>query len=539
MVGKPRTDSEETNGVESLRSTEPPSTGSRATAFLRPNLEEPLTVLRLHKRSILAIVLLSVVAGLFVSIRQTRIYEAQAKILVSPDVANQAPNLATEAQLVSSVAVAQLVAENLDISGAPAKLLANLRVDRPIDTDILEVSYRDADPLTAQRRAQGFAEAYLEYRREGLTEQQQDSVQAIQDQLSALQQRIDQTEQTLESIALDDPSRAALESRVTILQEAIAQGKLDELALTDLGTIGTIFQEAALPTSPINPKHVVTVTLGLVAGLALGIGLAFSRDRLSGRVRSVDEIEEHLEAPVLGSIPRMSKWRNSKEPVAITLTDWRSSSAEAYRMLRTSVLSTASSYGAKSIVVTSLYRGEGRSATVANLGVVLAMAGKKVSLVSADLRQPRLHEFFGCEGRYGLTEVLAQERRLDKVLQGITLATLPWSHVSRIGLRILPSGRVPEDPPELLTSDRMSGVLRELEEISDIVLIDTPPLLPVSDALVVASVADAVILVIGPESFDRSSLISARQQLDLVVSHTLGGVLNNLAPSAAPAISAR
>jgi capsular exopolysaccharide synthesis family protein len=167
---------------------------------------------------------------------------------------------------------------------------------------------------------------------------------------------------------------------------------------------------------------------------------------------------------------------------------------------------------------------------VANLGVVLAMAGRKVSLVSADLRRPRLQEFFGTEGRRGLSDILTGGAKLGDVLQEITLATLPWAHVPRIRLRILPSGPILQDPAELLASEKMTNILRELEETSDIVLIDVPPFLPVTDALAVASVADGVILVLGPKGLTQSSLLSARQQLDKVEALMLGTVLNRPEP---------
>jgi Mrp family chromosome partitioning ATPase len=115
---------------------------------------------------------------------------------------------------------------------------------------------------------------------------------------------------------------------------------------------------------------------------------------MSGRLRSSEELEEYLEAPVLAVIPKVPDWRRRKRPYLVSVARWRSPAAEAYRVLRTNVLSAVTATGAKSIVVTSAYSGEGKSATVANLGVVLARAGKRVSLVSADLRHPRLHELF-------------------------------------------------------------------------------------------------------------------------------------------------
>ena len=182
---------------------------------------------------------------------------------------------------------------------------------------------------------------------------------------------------------------------------------------------------------------------------------------------------------------------------------------------------------AKSIVVTSAHSGEGKSATVANLGLVLARAGKRVSLVSADLRRPRLHEFFRPMRQIGLSDVLSGRLASRERVQDVALpVSVPRWILSTVTLRLLPSGRVPADPAELLSSATMTSVLRELEETSDFVLIDVPPILPVTDAPVVARMADAVLLVIGPNSCTRASVMSARQQLDRVGARILGGVLN-------------
>jgi capsular exopolysaccharide synthesis family protein len=187
-----------------------------------------------------------------------------------------------------------------------------------------------------------------------------------------------------------------------------------------------------------------------------------------------------------------------------------------------------STFGAKSIVVTSANSGEGKTATVANLAVVLARAGKRVSVVSADLRRPRLHEFFSGEGKVGLSDVLAGRLPLPDALQRVTLSTSTAFDLPAVSLRLLASGRSPDDPAELLTSGSLAQILKALEEASDFVLIDVPPILPVTDALVVSAVARNVLLVVGPKGGTRSSVLAARQQLDKVGAQILGGVLNGL-----------
>jgi polysaccharide biosynthesis transport protein len=512
--------------IRSIRSSPEPS----------PDLQEALAVVWHRKWSILAIALLTLGVALFLSSRQTPIYESQVKLLVTPlegveadPLSSSTLNLATESELVSSVAVARIVATNLNIPGPPRNLLGDLRVDNPEGTEILEISYSDPVPRQAQRLSMGFAEAYLQFREETVTRAILKSAEAIQSEIAVLTEQLQTMERQLQGMSATDPNRSSLEAQASLVRSSILDRQLAQARLPREVTVGRIIESADQPSSPVSPNHVVNGAFGLIAGLAIGVGLAFLNDRLSERLRSPEAIEINLEAPVLGTIPRVPAWRHRKEAFLVSTVQWRSPASEAYRILRTNVLSAASALGVKSIVITSAYSGEGKSTTAANLGVVLARAGKHVTLVSADLRRPRLHEFFNRDEHGGLIDVLAGRLTLDRALQEVILPTHGFD-TSSASLRLLPSGSVADDPGELLTSRTMARVLKEIETLSDIVLIDVPPVLPVTDALVVAEVTKHVLLVIGPEGSTRPAITSARQQLDRVGARILGGVLSGLKP---------
>jgi capsular exopolysaccharide synthesis family protein len=314
-----------------------------------------------------------------------------------------------------------------------------------------------------------------------------------------------------------------------VIQGQLLQRQLERLDVETASVrAGEIVEPASLPTSPVSPNHILNGALGLAAGLALGVGSAFVRDRLSDRVRSAIEVEDYLAAPVLGWIPRISGWRRKKRALLISLQRWRSPAAESFRGLRTNVLSAMSVDGAKSLVVTSPNPGDGKSATVANLAVVLARSGKRVTIVSGDLRRPRLHAFFGVDGSVGLTDVLNGRMAPRDAMRKINFATSPWTGPPALPLWIMPSGQASPDDEELLTSDALRRLIGELEQVSDIVLIDVPPVLPVTDALVVASMAGTVLIVIGPQSATRSTLVATRQHLDRVGARVVGEVVNGL-----------
>jgi capsular exopolysaccharide synthesis family protein len=512
--------------IRSIRSSPEPS----------PDLQEALAVVWHRKWSILAIALLTLGVALFLSSRQTPVYESQVRLLVTPlegveadSLSSSTLNLATESELVSSVAVARIVATNLSIPGPPRNLLGDLRVDNPEGTEILEISYSDPVPRQAQQLSMGFAEAYLQFREETVTRGILKSAEAIQSEIAVLTEQLQTMERQLQGMSATDPNRSSLEAQASLVRSSILDRQLAQARLPREVTVGRIIEPADQPSSPVSPNHVVNGAFGLMAGLAIGVGLAFLNDRLSERLRSSEAIEINLEAPVLGTIPRVPAWRHRKEAFLVSTVQWRSPASEAYRILRTNVLSAASALGVKSIVITSAYSGEGKSTTAANLGVVLARAGKHVTLVSADLRRPRLHEFFNRDEPGGLIDVLAGRLTLDRALQEVILPTHGFD-TSSASLRLLPSGSVADDPGELLTSRTMARVLKEIETLSDIVLIDVPPVLPVTDALVVAEVTKHVLLVIGPEGSTRPAITSARQQLDRVGARILGGVLSGLKP---------
>jgi non-specific protein-tyrosine kinase len=485
---------------------------------------------------VLAITLITVGLALLLWSRQTPIYRTGASVLVtSPDLgaASASPvplNMATEVQLMTSVQVADIVARRSGFTGDPRTLLDDLAVDNPTGTEILELTYRSPDPSRAQRLASEFASAYLQYRRNAAMNEVEQAAGEIELELDTLNARLVSVRRQLAGLPANSPQRATLEAQEATLVNIILDRELELFRLPGGVDVGRIIEPARLPSSPVGPNYVVAGALGLVAGSALAIGQAFLRERLSQRLRSSEEAEELLGAPVLGTIPRIPQWRRRKQPLLVSLSHQRSPATEAYRILRTSVLSAAAEAGVKSIVVTSAYAGEGKSATVANLGVVLARADKRVTLVSADLRRPRLHQFFTIKENVGLSDVLADRVPLGEAMRAIRLPTPPSGNASSGALRVLPSGPVPNGPTELLTPERIGDVLRAVEESSDIVLIDVPPVLAITDALVVAQAADGVLVVLGPNSVDRSSVISVRQQLDKVGARVLGGVLNGPAP---------
>ncbi len=274
---------------------------------------------------------------------------------------------------------------------------------------------------------------------------------------------------------------------------------------------------AELPLEPANKGYVTTGVLALIVGLALGIGLAFVRDRLDERIDGRHDMEKALGAPVLAVVPRVPGWRNRDDARLVTLTAPTSAAAEAYRTARTSLLYLLKEGGFHALTVTGPGQGEGKTTTVINLAVAMARSGNRVIAISCDLRRPRLHRFLDLPNDVGLSDVLTGKA---EVKDALLRTSVP-------GLVVMPSGHVPHNPSELLASPAMDALLARLREAADVILLDTPPSLVVSDALELAPKTDGVLVVADAGTTHRSSLQHLTSQIERVGGTVIGAILNN------------
>lgn len=276
-------------------------------------------------------------------------------------------------------------------------------------------------------------------------------------------------------------------------------------------------EPALAPTVAASPNFPLVIALGAVAGLALGVIIAVGRSVLDTRIHSRHDIEAVTELPVLGGIPY--DVGIAKRPLIIEW-DRRSPSAEAFRSLRTNLQFVEVDGAARTFVISSAGPGEGKSVTTVNLALALAETGAKVALVDGDLRLPRIAEYMGIEGGAGLTDVLIGRAALADVLQ-------QWG-AGR--LFVLPSGRIPPNPAELLGSEAMRRTIDALTTAFDYVLIDAPPLLLVTDAAVISRLANGALLVAASGSTRKPQLAAAVEKLNTIGSKMYGVVVTMLPP---------
>lgn len=525
-------------------------------------LREYLGVLARRKWSIIAITLLAVLAALFYAQQQTPIYQSTAEVQATTPLAVQQAgtaviNMDTEQQFVSSSDVtkcASIIVNQptfrTDLSGTtldlgklcaadqlaktefPAGLDKHLSVTFPQQATVLQISYSDPLKAKAQAGAQAFALAYVEVKTQQAEQQLDklrkpllDAQRTYATQIAGLNTKITDLLTSLAGQKVDASNQgqiANLQAQVNVAQQQL-NNVVDSLRNLDPSKVNPpqLLLPARVPASPVSPNKILDGALGLFVGLAFGVGLAFVRERLDDSLRSRVDLEENIGAPVLAVIPKVPGWKKKQEPKLVSLDQPKSAVAETYRTLRTSVLFTAAQRGVKTLIVCSPTAGEGKTTTAANLAVTLADANKRVILVSADLRKPRLHRFFGLSNDVGLSNCLIGEVKPWEALQDPRVENL----------RVMSSGPIPARPTELLQSEQMGELLSELREVADFVIIDTAPVLLVADALTLAPLADGVLVVADAESTSRSATQHAREQLEQVGASIVGAIYNNFDPS--------
>jgi polysaccharide biosynthesis transport protein len=306
----------------------------------------------------------------------------------------------------------------------------------------------------------------------------------------------------------------------------VLQVQLTQLQLNSVSQSAplTVVTPAEAPLSPSSPKPAQDAILGLVAGLILGLAVAFLRDSLDDAV-SAKETAEHLtNAPVLAAVPMVTSWRKRDRPLVVSLARPTSPATEAFRSLRTSLQFARAEHELRTILVTSPAASEGKTSTLANLGAVFAQAGQNVLMVSCDLRKPRLGQFFGIDESAGLTTAILGEDSVENLI-----CRAPGTE----NLWLLPSGPTPPNPAELLNGARSQQIFAELRGRFDLVLVDSPPILPVTDAAVLAKDADAVLLVVAAFRTKSGDLLRASEKLAQVNARVVGVVLNEATRQAA------
>jgi capsular exopolysaccharide synthesis family protein len=436
-------------------------------------LRDYLRVLRKRWLPIVILAVVGLAGGVGVSMLTTPVYQASTLVFVSVQSTGAVTELAqgntftqgqvkSYAEVVSTPRVLDQVVDKLGLSESAEQLAADVSASAPLDTVNIEISVTRPSPGEAAEIA--------------------DAVTA---------------------------------SFATVVSSITRPTNGDPSPVTV-----SVLRSASVPDEPVSPNTRLDLVFGLLAGLAVGLGLAVLIEVLDTRVRGERDVQALTDAPILGGI---SYDRDAARRPLIVHSDPASARAEAFRSLRTNLQFLDVEGGPRSFVVASAIPEEGKSTTASNLAIAIAQSGARVVVVDADLRRPRLAGYLGLEGAVGLSDVLIGKVALADALQ-------PWGNLP---LTVLPAGTRPPNPSELLGSHAMEMLLHVLEKDFDTVLIDVPPLLPVTDGALLAKQTRGALLLVAAGKTRRDEFAGAIQAIDSVDAH-LSGLIITMLPVKGP-----
>lgn len=435
--------------------------------------------------------------------QQTDMYSASATVEINPPTLEDTTSsyadsniVATYRELITTSKVLLPFIEANNLSYTESELRAKISTSPVANTRLMRISVSDPDPAEAARLANGIANQFALFAEARTQELTSPYRNALNEQIADVEAQITATQAQIDALnAGPDANSPETQADVNILRANLSQlqGNYSNLLVTanemDLAQAGAatsvvVAQEARVPSVPYAPKVMLYTLLGLFAGGCIAVGAIALFEYMDNTVKVATNFNQLIGAPllsVIGLIPKLVPGRGQ----LFVLEQPQSNPAESMRLLRTNVEFAAASREIASMTVSSAGPGEGKSTVTANLAAAMAQAGFSVVIIDADLRRPSQHKIFGVPNDRGLTTLLTHP---DRAWRSAAIEVIP-------NLWCVPSGPLPPNPSDLLSSDRFRELIDQTRQTVDIVLVDTPPVLAVSDPLVVSTATDGILLV--------------------------------------------
>jgi capsular exopolysaccharide synthesis family protein len=475
------------------------------------------------------IIVCTVIAGAVAYVLSSRIepvYRATATVVVQattspiPGYDYSQPAVVAHAELMRKESVMEQVITSLGLPYSTAALRAKTSIQTSTNSPLIKVSAEDIDALTAQQIANTTVDVYIQQNRETVQAAAQEFLSQIQNEISKTSARIDELEAKQGTVGLTPEEADELKGLQDDLESLKAQRTLwyTDLAASMAAERVSMGAVASLPTSPVSPNTRQSVALACMLGLVVSTGGVFLKEYLDRSVRTAEDISVLTGLSTLGAIPKFKTGPDQKGGL-ITAAHPRSSVAEAFRMLRTSLQFATMDKPAKTLMITSPGPAEGKTCVMVNLAVILAQTGKMVIAVDTDLRHSTVHEIFDLSKDLGFSNLLLAQH---PDVAGYLLANKVE------GLKVLAAGPSPPSAADLLGSSRVPFLIEKLKKEADIILFDSPPVLAVADAAILAQKVDGVILVVDASHTRPEALVETASILSKGNARILGVVLNRV-----------
>jgi len=497
-------------------------------------LPEGLAVLRRRWKTWLLFLIIGVAAGVGISALKTPMYSATTSVLVqSPFAQNSFGRAldpeegATQADVILSDNVAKKVIDDTGVDLTSDDLLKRVTAEPVQDKQVVTVTVTWPTAAEAAKVANSFATQFIQLGEDRAQQAQSTATNVYVQRVSETKAALAKLEQRLQTAP--DAKKPEIQAEIDSLITRQAELKASLLTSDDASALiprAEVLREAKTPTTAAQPNPLRAGILGGVIGLIFGLLLAFARERFDDVVREGDMAESVLGVPILGHVPRFSG--NAVQGRVASLIEPQSAVAEATRVLNTNIrFLLAAHVGARpgairpgdlggTVMVASGSPGEGKTSIATNLAVTAARGGARVIVVEADLRNPEVGKLFGVDAPRGLADLLIDGGSVTDYLLDVGVENL----------LLLPAGSIPPNPAELLASPQAVDVWHQLREIADLVVIDTPPILRVADAMEVAVAADALIMVARQGVTRTHQLQAAAKRLQRVGARISGLVIN-------------
>ncbi len=488
---------------------------------------------------------LAAAASYFVSKSMPKLYGASTTLLVNQaqtpgtvsynDVLTNTQLTTTYSQMILKRPVLQSALAKLHMTADPRQFQKAFKVQVARDTMLLQLSAESGDPQQAADMANAVAQAFIEQNRQIQMGQAAQSRDALETQIKSLEKEINTTTDQLNQLRTSPGSLSpeAVQAQMSQLQITLSQDQVtysdllksdQEMRLAEAKSYSSVavVEPAVANPIPVSPKTVQNVALAGILGLLLAAGVALLIEYLDDTVKTAEGVGGALGVPVLGYVARLKSDRKGQS-APVVARDPRSPVSEAFRTLRTNLQFSLLDRPGRAILVTSSSPREGKTTTVVNLAMVMVKAGQRVIVVDTDLRRPTLHSQFDLQNERGVTTAL---------LEGDFSGALSKSVMGMEKLTVVTSGPIPPNPSELLGSLRMASFVEWLKGLADMVLFDSPPVLAVTDATILARLADGVVVVVDSKRTRAAVLAQTREVIERTVGlgKLLGAVLNKLVP---------